>query len=266
VRPPTSWAALSGIVRGLRPGPSPARPPLDLTKLDRKWLLAERERVLTRAERRMPPITRVVPVPRVVRLDGRRFVAGELTLGDLAELQAWLEEADPNPLDGLPPAWADVEPGTRPARLRALWDAAGEWPARLGTPAAGALLGTERGRAFFLCLCLRRHQPAFGLGDALALLPRVWPSEWAALRRVAYALTPREELVDELDPTPGKSRAGDWWKQLHAAAQLPHWPGYEGLARLTISQWRHLCSDGKAPEFGAEFCAAAKRARAALGG
>jgi hypothetical protein len=256
VKSPISFASLVGR----RPSPSKDAAPLDLGKLTRAGLLAERDRVLSRAEAHQPPITRVIPVPRAVQLGGREYVASELTLGDLAELQAWLEEAEPHPLEGLPPAWADPEPETRPARLAAAWERARAWPPRLGTDRGAELLASPGGRAFFLTLCLRRARPDFGPAEALDLLRRITPTEWSALRRVAYAITPREELVAELDDgADAGDGPPDWCRSVHNAIQAEGCPDYAGLAALHLGQWRNLCSQGKAAEKRPDFGAAVKR-------
>ena len=44
-------------------------------------------------------ITRVIPGPVSVRLAGKNWMAGELTLADYAELQGWANSLEPQPFD-----------------------------------------------------------------------------------------------------------------------------------------------------------------------
>jgi hypothetical protein len=238
----------------------------DPSKIDLAALHRERARVLARVDALLPPITRALPVARAIPLGGSPHVATELQLKDLAELQGWLEEREPHPLDGMPPAWADPEPETRLERLAAAWERSATWPARLGTDRAAGLLEGPEGRCFFLILVLRKAEPGFGLAGALDLLPRVTPAEWAGLRRVAWAISPREEIASELAPDRSPSGGSNWCVSLHRATQAGGGMTYRELGGLYLSQWRLLCSDGKAREFSAESSAAAERAKKVLEG
>jgi hypothetical protein len=240
---------------------APPSASLDLSKLDINWLLAERDRVVARADARNPPITRVIPIRRRVLLGGERHVADELRLEDVAEIQGWLEDAAPHPLASIPPAWADPEPETRRARLIEAWEASGEWPVRYGTERASVLLASTNGRAYFLALCLRRSNPDFGPIQASRLISLVTPLEWAALRRVAYGLTPREEIAEELAPSGQGGRTANWCLSFHRAINSQSGLTYESIKHLTISQWRNFCSEGTAVERSPEYSAQAKRVR-----
>ena len=200
--PPASWAAL----QARRGGPTTPAPPAG--GFDLRAIRRERARVLQRQESLRPPITRAIAVPRAIPLGPSRRVVSELRLRHLAELQAYLEEVEPHPLDGMPPAWADPDPGTRMARLAVAWERAAAWPPRLGTARGGEILHSPGGRAHFLATCLREHDPGFGLADALDLLPRITPAQWSGLRRVAYAIHPRLEIAAELAPRPVARPAG----------------------------------------------------------
>jgi hypothetical protein len=238
---------------------------LDFSKIDVAALKKGRDAAFARARDHSPPITAVMPVARAIPLGGRRRVAHELRISDLAELQAWLEEQVPHPLASIPPAWADPDPGTRTARLAEAWEAAASWPVRFGTARAGELLASAAGRAFFLWLCLRRGSPSFGVVDALALLAEVTPTEWAGLRRVAYGLTPRQEIADELAPDESPGRMSNWCLSFHRAVMSDAGITYSSIGELTLSQWRNFCNEGKPAEQSAEFAARAKRAGEVLG-
>lgn len=258
-------APIAGPPPGGRPGPGRPRPALDLSRLDPAALLEGRRSALERAGAASPPITRVIPVGRAIPLGGSLRVVWEFRLSEVAQIQAWLEEQTPHPLEGLPPAWADPDPEGRPGRLAAAWEAAGDWPVRSGSRRAAELLGTAEGRAFFLALALRRTYPDFGVAEALELLPRVTPAEWAGLRRVVYGITPREELAAELDPDPPAGRSSsDWCLAAYRAGTDAGGPATPELADWTVGQWRNFCAEGKAPELTAEFAETSKRVRAAL--
>jgi len=245
-------------------GPRPPAPAFDPSVLDYARLMGDRARAIARADAANPPITRVVPVPRAIPLGGSLRVVAELRLSDLALIQAWLEEQAPHPLEGLAPAWADPEPATRPARLAAAWQAAANWPVRLGTDRAAALLATAEGRAYFLAVVLRRHDPDFAAAQALALLPEITPAEWAGLIRVAYALTPRQEIAAEVAPEAG-GRTANWCLSAYRASQAEGGPSPAELPGWTVGQWRNFCGEGKDPERSAEFAETARRVRKALG-
>jgi hypothetical protein len=247
------------------PGPGRNRPPaFDYSRLDLATLRAERDRVLARIDGHKPPITRVLPVARAIPLGGSLRVALEFQLRDLAQLQAWLEDQEPHPLAGMPPAWADPEPATRVARLAAAWERCSTWPPRLGTDRGSELLGSRAGRAYFLCTCLRKCDPAFGVAEALELLPEITPTEWAGLARIAYAIGPREEIAAELAAEPGQSRTGDWCLSFYRLLDAGNLPPGTPFGELYLSQWRAICGQGKAGELTSTFGETSRRVRKAL--
>jgi hypothetical protein len=237
---------------------------IDFASLTLAGLKRERDRCVASSAAKNPPITRVLPVPRAIPLGGSLRVASELTMGDLARLQAWLEGQTPHPMEGLPPAWADPSPETRPGRLAAAWEAAKSWPVRYGTEAGSILLGSPEGRAYFLSLALRPADPGFGVADALELLARITPTEWAGLRRVAYGITPREELADEIAPDPSPAKTANWCLSLHRATLFDGGPTYESIRDWHVSTWRNFCQEGKASEFLPEHASQSKRVKKAL--
>jgi hypothetical protein len=255
------------------PSPHPAaqprrRPPGTPKPIDRDKLaacLAKRGGVVARAESRKPPITRVLPVPRPVTLAGRTYLADELQLKDIAQIQGWLEQQTPHPLEGLPPVWADPEPATRPDRLRAAWTRAAAWPVRFGSPEAWAALDGDAGRLLLLHLTVGKADPDFGVADSAGLLPGIAPAEWSALLRVAFATTPTMELAAELDDSQRDPlRLTDWCE----AFDLVHQHrvlSYREIGELYLSQWRNLNAVGKAVEMSADFGRSCARARARLG-
>lgn len=242
----------------------PRAQPFDPGTLDMASILRERERTIERAGQYIPVITRILPVARVVSMGGRDCVVEELRLKDLAELQGYVECQVPHPLAGMPSAWADPEPDTRKARLAAALRAADLWPPGIGSDAGATILSAPAGRAFFLTLVVAKSDPTFRLADAITLLPSITPAEWSAFTRVAYGITPREEIVAELAPML-KGKPTDWCKSLD---QLMEHRGltYEQMAELTISQFHNCCNQGRAIEKSPEFSMRLKRAWVILRG
>lgn len=246
-KPPISMAELRARKeRGAeaKAGRLPSALPTGLTM---DAIRRERARTLKQHERHSAPITRVIPVPRSIELggDGRRYTVSEMRLRDLADLQAYLEEVEPNPLDSFPPPWADPDPDTRPARLAALKKRAAEWPPRLMTERGRTILGSSGGRTYFLTLLVRRHRPDFGIEEARDLLEQVTPTQWATLWRIAWAITPLAEIAAEQDTRDEPDRPIDWCQQLHYAAGDHAATAYPHLGELTLGQWRNLCAAGK---------------------
>lgn len=202
---------------------------------------------------RPAPLDLIFPRPVLVTLAGEPFRASELTLGDLATLQSWLRQAAGHPMEAIPPARSDPEPGTRRARLLAAWRAQKAWPPLLGSDDDAALLDSPEGRAVFLVLCLGRHDPAFDAERASALAARLAEAEWAALRRVAYGLPPWRELAAELDPAWAEDQAaaaGDPdWAAVVCAAVASAGLDYAAIERWTPTQLRLFASGGVLGEY-----------------
>lgn len=218
---------------------------------------AERSRLARRQAAARPPITAILPVPRAVTLAGRSCVVGELRLGDLAELQAWLEERADHPLAAEP---AD----DRRAQLAAAWPAAAAWPIRLGSDEAAPHVATRAYRRAFLWIALRRHNPDLEPGDIDAIEAAATPAEWAALQRVAWAVSPKAEIVAEVAPDPSPSTGTDWVDVLYRIMDsLKYTP--DQVRDLTLGQFRALASGGKPADQGREATARAAQARRVLG-
>jgi hypothetical protein len=245
-----------------RAGAEPRRSALE--GIDLAGMLRERARTLAHFAGQACPLTRLVPIPRAIPLGGSVRVVAELRLRDLAALQAWLEDAEPDPLEDFPALGEDPDPATRPARLHAAWEAAGTWPARLGTDRGGDLLASPGGRAYLLSLCLARGgDPCPGLAESLLLLDGITPTQWGRLIRIAYGVTPREWIAAELAPDRSPPKPVDYAK---AFDQLLEYRGltYDQAADLTLSQWRLVCSGGKPAEKTAEYATLMRRVRDAF--
>ena len=220
------------------------RPMIDLDAL-----IAERDRTLARQVRVKPPLTRLIPIPRPVALAEEMVVVGEVTLGDVATLQAFMESASPSPL---------AEEDSADA-----WHASTSWPPRFGMPEGSRILATPAGRAEVLRVALRQDPlTPQQLGELVA-----WATaeEWRAFERVAYGVTPRMELVARHDPADDTPAETDWEKRI--AWLLKEVGGdFERVARMTLTQARFVLSAGKLPESTREFQARSIRASRVLRG
>lgn len=218
-----------------------ASDPLDLTPERLAEMRAGQAAAIARRHRRAaPPLTRVLPAPVVIRLGGRLVAVGELRLIDLAELQQWLTDQVPHPLDALPPAGLDPDPESRRSRVLAAWEAAKDYPPRFGSASARPLLASAAGLVRVLGLCLRRGDPAATEADALDLATAMDALDWARLHRVAYGGESWQELLRELDP-PADDPAPppNWVEAILDVVEHRHWT-FEQVGHLTLSQWRAL--------------------------
>ena len=77
-------------------------------------------------------LTDIFPRPRPLPLGGRVYLAGELTLPQLADLQAYADAGWPDPLEGLRDRLDGLEPEERRLALVAAHALAEAGPARVG--------------------------------------------------------------------------------------------------------------------------------------
>jgi hypothetical protein len=202
-----------------------------------------------RRGRSAPSLSLCLPRVEIVALAGVARPVMELRLCDLADLQGWLADQVPHPLAGVPPAWADPDPATRPDRLKAAWRRAREWPPKLGTPQAGEVLGTPAGLVAFVLVCLRRCDPSVTATDAAEVAAKMGPAEWATLRRIAWGRQPWEELREELDPSAAEDPGPppDWAEGFQDLAATTGWT-FEQIGELTVTQYR-IARSGTAPAY-----------------
>lgn len=203
-----------------------------------------------RKSRDAVPLDWLLPRVRFVPLGGMSRPVAELRLRDLADLQGWLADQAPHPLRDVPPERLDPEPETRRARLQAAWKAARDWPPRLGSEDAAALLESPAGRVAFVAVCLRRCDPSVTAEDAATVAAAMDAAEWANLRRVAWGLQPWRELQGELDPTSlDAPDAGppDWTEAFHEIAGRTGWT-FDEIGALTLGQYRAIRS-GSGPVY-----------------
>ena len=215
----------------------------------------------------MPSITSVVPPPRVVALAGRDWLVGELRLGDLWELQAWLDARHGDPLAVVRPRLAEPTKEWRPLVIDA-YDAAEAGPPTFGTDRARVEFGTAEGIVAFVWIVLRRAYPSLTAEDAVSLATLMEPHEYAALRRAVFDVDP----LDECEPLLGfgeesggsEPKWGEWLAQVCAALGQT----WEGVARMTLSEFFNALNEGRAPVRGVavgdgeDVAAVARRMRA----
>lgn len=186
-------------------------------------------------------LTDIFPRPRPLPLGGRVYLAGELTLAQIADLQADADARRPDPLEGLRGRLDGMEAEPRRLALVAAHAAAEAGPPAWGWPADDA------GHAHFVLVALGPHNPGFTPADAAAVVERVEPEEYAALWRVARGITPLDEVEALLGvDRSGGSGAAITWAQ--AVCELMEaYPGLSlaAIAGLTLGQVRALRSGGR---------------------
>jgi hypothetical protein len=215
----------------------PNRITITLEELARKK--AERARLIALNRAARPPITRVFPVPVVLHLGGAPWEVEELTLGDLAEIQAGVTAMAPHPFDLLP---TDRPPTAED--WHAVVEAAAVWPPRLGTPEAAELGGSAVGLARWLLVVLRKRQPETTAADALDLLGRITPAEWLRLRSVAFGVPPVDLARQAIEGKPPEWDTVPWTVAVEQISELRNWD-YATIRGLTLSQWRLVGTGGK---------------------
>lgn len=186
-------------------------------------------------------ITSIFPRPRPLPLGGRTYLAGELTLNQMADLQAYADRAWADPLEGLRDRLGGMEPEERRLAL-----VAAHGLAEVGPPAWGWPADDDAHRHFVL-VALAPHNPGFTEADAAFVVERVEPGEYAALWRVTRGVTP----LDEIESWLGLDRSGGGgepitWRQA-VVEVCEAYPAYtiEAVGRLTVSQVRALRTGGK---------------------
>lgn len=111
-------------------------------------------------------------------IDGERYGVHELTLGELGELQSWVNSQYADPLAYVT---EHIGTGLTPAQeqhlLRSAIELATKPRALLGTPEADALVRGTEGSKVMLWLAIRKGRPGFTLDQARAVLDRLTPAQ-----------------------------------------------------------------------------------------
>jgi hypothetical protein len=115
--------------------------------------------------------------PREVTLAGKVYKVSALTLAEWGELQAWLKDNVPDPVERAlaqlakaKAAGVDVQPEDRLALLKEARIEAKAWPPRVATTAwIEAIESVGNGVAMYVFVVLRKHQPGITLEAAKAI-------------------------------------------------------------------------------------------------
>jgi hypothetical protein len=213
----------------------------------------------------------LLPAPRPLRLAGVEWLASELTISDLAELDRAIlrlhqiaQGIDP----AAPPPGARPEPGESVAayhaRLRRASRAAEPGVPAFGEPAGDAILfNTIGGLASIAYRSLIPAHPDLTFADAHDLAGTLGPGELAGLETIAFALDPAESIARLIDreagvDLPAPEAVQVCWADILASLLLRRWPTtdgpmplgptgltFEAIGRLTLTQFRVLRAGGQ---------------------
>jgi|GEM_PF-3222266 len=170
----------------------------------------------------------VTNAPRVIALDGTSYRARALTLGQLGEVLAWLDDQLPD----------------RPDR---------EGPPRLSDEASRIALATTEGLAVILHLALLSCQPELTRDQARSLAPLLTVEDEARLLSIAFRVPSIERGGNPEDPPPSsKDLAEVSWGALFERLVEQGILGYEQVAQLTLDQLENRLSRGAPADAKAE--------------
>jgi hypothetical protein len=184
----------------------------------------------------------VIPMPTPVTLGGVGYLASELRLHDLAQLQAFVDSRHPSPYDaacGAIAIGAESRSLEWKRLLAATVEAQAAWPKEPGSPEADEFLSSREGRMILIGLVLAREHPGLGRDDLSRIYAATTAGEFARLSRIAWGNEPMRELMALIDgPEESGGKGPDWgrlWVEYGREFRGPAFPD------LTISQfvaWR----------------------------
>ena len=187
-----------------------------------------------------PTILDAIPRPRRVRMLGIPWDVPALTLGDLADLQAWVAAESWDPWE-VPPADTEAE------HWALVIAKAEDWPPAAWSPLARQ--ATDHGaflREFFW-IAAGRHA-GIDRDDADRAANGLNPGEWDALFAAAYAIPPDDSAgarLNALDGEPPGRSEVDW--PAAVAEVLGEFPALAlpgALDRMPLPAWRLLRNKG----------------------
>lgn len=109
--------------------------------------------------------------PTPVDIGGRRILLSEYTLAQLADLQAWIKEHRPHPIDAIRGRLGGLDAADREVLLEKARVDALDWPPVPGTKAGSdALFSSPAGMLFALRVALQAHHPGATDRDARWLM------------------------------------------------------------------------------------------------
>lgn len=144
-------------------------------------------------------ITSIYPAPIKVTLAGRSYLVDEITIGDVVQLQAWLDERAPSPLDAIRDEIEGLSPEARERALWRAWDALEAPPLAWGSARANELFETGEGIVEIFRVILKHHYPRLAADPEalLSLVERVAdesPRDYANLYRAWRRIDPQDEI------------------------------------------------------------------------
>jgi hypothetical protein len=142
-------------------------------------------------------ITDILPQPVKVSLAGKEYTVSELTLNDMAQLQEWVRSRVPHPLAAVKEHLAGLEPAERRMLLEKAYEAADEWPPRMGTPEFTNVIMSQAGLVFQVQLIIKKHLPGFTIEEAKVLSDQMSASELDLLHKTAMNVKPTDEIERE---------------------------------------------------------------------
>jgi len=181
----------------------------------------------------------MIPRPRKVRLLGADWLVPPLTLGDLADLQAWVADQSWDP-------WDAPETTDEAERWALIYARSEHWPPTPWTGLAMAATDHTAYLAEWLWVAAGRHNRIDrGQSDLAASL--LSPMEWDAVFAAAHGLSPADVAlcrINRLDGWTPPETGVDW--PLAIVETLDRYQGLDPttIDRLTLPQWRMLRGGG----------------------
>lgn len=185
-------------------------------------------------------------VLRSIEIMGRRWQVSPLRLKDLAQIEAWAIDQQPDPLDEGRQLLRDTEPEKRPRMAARLLDKVEADRPTMGSDAYENALRTPQGILLFTELALR--ESSVDSDDLLALVGHLItnPLDLERLEAKAYGVNPIQFLLRIIEG-PGPDGPKRTWGEIiiDALADHPAWT-MDTVGDMTLSQWLCYQSDGKA--------------------
>jgi len=206
---------------------------------------------------------RIYSRPRHIRYGGSDVRAGELTIGDLAAIDAVALAEAPDPLRFIDaaPTYLEIDPTGEELRKLVLscYDEALDWPFDTGklSVRTASWFGWLPMIAETVHLCLERGGMGLTRDESQSLILRQEPGDFQRLYRVAMAKDPLDTALAWADPWSGEP--DDDAEEPHESERLDYykaiWQIMESLsithaqvAEMTLSQFRHAYHKGEAPD------------------
>lgn len=220
----------------------------------------------------MGPITAILPVPRVVPCGGRMVKVSELRLRDLAVLQSYLDELEPDPLTAAQQASRGLPEREQLRIFGEAYDRAEAGPPIYGDARGKAYFATPEGSALFLWVALSRHRKITPV-EAAELYHAASPAEYGRIWRIAHGITSLEAISRILLPLPpsGGGVPGRTWPEMIVELSEARGWTLHYIYNLTLSEWIFARNGGATPEIerailpGEDLCAIVAEQQRRLG-